>query len=226
MARPLRIEVRDGICHVTRRGLERRAIVRDDADRRRWLGLLEGMATRRSRRVLAWEEVLGEPGSTLRAARREYRRFVCEGRVAPPRSPFQDVVASTLLGSVGFIERMKTWLAGRLPGRNVAAARALRREVAIEDVAAAACREHGVSLETLRARGRHGNEARSAAVYLCRRFTRAKIGQIGAYLGGVDGSTVSHIARAVTAERRKVRGLDARLAELEAQLRQNADPKT
>ena len=34
--------------HLTRRGLERRAIVRDDADRRRWLGLLEGMATRRS----------------------------------------------------------------------------------------------------------------------------------------------------------------------------------
>jgi hypothetical protein len=93
-------------------------------------------------------------------------------------------------------------------------------------VAAAACREHGVSLETLRARGRHGNQARSAAVCLCRRFTRAKIGQIGACLGGVDGSTVSHIARAVTAERRKVRGLDARLAQLEAQLRQNADPKS
>jgi hypothetical protein len=31
MARPLRIEVPDGIYHVTSRGLERRAIVREDA---------------------------------------------------------------------------------------------------------------------------------------------------------------------------------------------------
>jgi hypothetical protein len=53
MASPLRIEVPDGICHVSRRGLDRRAIVRDDADRRRWLGLLEGMATRRSWRESA-----------------------------------------------------------------------------------------------------------------------------------------------------------------------------
>ena len=40
MAEPVRIEFADAACHVTRRGLERRAIVRDD-DRGRWLGLLD-----------------------------------------------------------------------------------------------------------------------------------------------------------------------------------------
>ena len=33
MARPLRIDVPDGVYHVTGRGLERRPIVRNDADR-------------------------------------------------------------------------------------------------------------------------------------------------------------------------------------------------
>jgi len=36
MARPLRVEFPDAIYHVTHRGLERRDIVRDDRDRRKW----------------------------------------------------------------------------------------------------------------------------------------------------------------------------------------------
>lgn len=35
MARPLRVDVPEGLYHVTSRGLARRAIVRDDADRER-----------------------------------------------------------------------------------------------------------------------------------------------------------------------------------------------
>jgi REP element-mobilizing transposase RayT len=54
MGRPLRIEMEDGVYHVTSRGLERRALVRDDADRERWLGLLGAVATRRRWRVFAW----------------------------------------------------------------------------------------------------------------------------------------------------------------------------
>ena len=54
MARPLRIDIPDGIYHVTSRGLERRAIVRDDADRARWTDLLDRVARRRQWRVFAW----------------------------------------------------------------------------------------------------------------------------------------------------------------------------
>ena len=49
MARPLRIDLPDGICHVTSRGLERRAIVRDDLDRDRWGRLLGDVAVWLSR---------------------------------------------------------------------------------------------------------------------------------------------------------------------------------
>ncbi|MEW6358166.1 MAG: transposase [Planctomycetota bacterium] len=54
MARPLRIEIPDGVYHVTSRGLARRLIVRDDQDRLRWLELLDAVAARRRWRVFAW----------------------------------------------------------------------------------------------------------------------------------------------------------------------------
>jgi putative transposase len=54
MTRPLRIDVADGLYHVTSRGWERRTIVRDDGDRQRWLDLLARVAVRRAWRVFAW----------------------------------------------------------------------------------------------------------------------------------------------------------------------------
>ena len=46
MARPLRIQVADGWYHVTARGIDRKAVFRDDADRSHFLELLEDMVGR------------------------------------------------------------------------------------------------------------------------------------------------------------------------------------
>lgn len=54
MARPLRMAIPGGLYHVTSRGLECRAIVADERERRRWLDLLDAVTTRRLWRVLAW----------------------------------------------------------------------------------------------------------------------------------------------------------------------------
>ena len=48
MAKPLRIDIPNGLCHVTSRGLERRAVVYENGDREHWLGLLD-----RERRLAA-----------------------------------------------------------------------------------------------------------------------------------------------------------------------------
>jgi REP element-mobilizing transposase RayT len=45
MARPFRCQYEGAIYHVTVRGNERRAIFRDDADRRRFLETLRALAT-------------------------------------------------------------------------------------------------------------------------------------------------------------------------------------
>jgi len=54
MARPLRIDIRNGWYHVTARGNERRAVFRDDRDRRRFLELLEEWVERFGLRLHAY----------------------------------------------------------------------------------------------------------------------------------------------------------------------------
>ena len=54
MSRPLRIEMENGLYHVTARGLERRVIVDSDRDRKDWLRLLDRVATRCNWRVFSW----------------------------------------------------------------------------------------------------------------------------------------------------------------------------
>jgi REP element-mobilizing transposase RayT len=54
MSRPLRIEIENGIYHVTARGWERRVIVRDDRDRQEWFKLLDRVAIRFGWRFFAW----------------------------------------------------------------------------------------------------------------------------------------------------------------------------
>jgi REP element-mobilizing transposase RayT len=54
MARPLRVDIPKGVYHVTARGLEKRRIVRDRADRQKWMELLSRVATRRDWQVYAW----------------------------------------------------------------------------------------------------------------------------------------------------------------------------
>ncbi len=54
MSRPLRIEIEDGIYHVTARGWGRRVIVRDNRDRREWFNLLDRVVSRFGWRFFAW----------------------------------------------------------------------------------------------------------------------------------------------------------------------------
>ena len=54
MSRPLRIEIENGIYHVTARGWERRVLVRDDRDREEWFKLLDRVVIRCGWRFFAW----------------------------------------------------------------------------------------------------------------------------------------------------------------------------
>ena len=58
MARPLRIDIADGVYHVTSRGLERRDIVSADVDREKWCELLDRVATRCGWREFAWAHAM------------------------------------------------------------------------------------------------------------------------------------------------------------------------
>ncbi|MBM4042418.1 MAG: hypothetical protein FJ290_28330, partial [Planctomycetes bacterium] len=167
---------------------------------------------------LAWEQVLVRHGRTLRAARRAYARFLAEGVASPPRSPLGKAVASTLLGSPSFVERMRAWLEGRLPDHDVPAARALRPAVAVEDVERAVCQTFAVATEALRQRGRWGNEARDVAIHLCRKLSGAPVAALGARFGGIGPAAVSRTDARTREQALRDRALAARVRECEAQI--------
>ena len=320
MARPLRIDLPGGVYHVTSRGLERRAIVRDDGDRRKWEQLLDAVAIRCQWDVFAWtlldnhfhlflrtpeanlsagmhdlnsgyvsglnrrhgrcgplfqgrfkailvesgrhewelgryvhlnpvraglvarpeayrwgscrfclgargappwlrwEEALSQHGRTVRAARRAYAAYLAEGVATPPPSPFEGMVASSLLGSARFVARMRGWLADRLPDREVPTVRALRRTGTGEAIETAVCEAFGVSPDVLHQRGRWHNDARAVAVYLCRKWTGAPEGELGGRFGGVGGAAISRTARQVAERLRRDRRLAGRIRQCERAL--------
>jgi len=328
MARPLRIEIEDGIYHVTSRGLERRAVARDDRDRRRWLKLLGDVAARREWRVLAyalmdnhfhlfvrtpradlsagmhdlnsgyatwfnrrhervgplfqgrfkailversyhywelsryihlnpvraglvarpedwqwgscrfyfstrgvpewlaWQEVLCDHGRTVGAARRAYRTFLAEGLSSSARSPLAGVVASTLLGTPVFIERIIDRMQGRLPEQEVPAAKQLRRELTPAAIAEAVARQYALAPDALRVRDRKEHEAREVAVYLARAHTRLPLDEIGGFFGGVSGAAIWHTVRSVERRRAESRALRKRLRGLGEVLGQIQDSRS
>jgi REP element-mobilizing transposase RayT len=293
------VDIPGGFYHVTSRGTERREIVRDDADRRKWVELLGEVAARRRWRVfawalmtnhfhlfletpdadlsagmhdlnsgyvstfnrrhgrcgpllrgrfkavlversahdwelsryvhlnpvraglaakageyawsscgcylgrreppewLAWEDVLRRHGRTLRAGRRAYARYLAEGVERPSQSPLAWVVASTFLGSEGFVARMRARLEGLLPDREVPAARELRARLDVPAIEEAVCRAFRVRPEAIRARGIHGNDARAVAVYLCRKLAAASMVVVGRHFGGITGQAAGKMAQAV-----------------------------
>ena len=168
---------------------------------------------------LAWEEVLGQHGRTMRTAREAYHRFLAEGVASPPPSPLGDATASTLLGSPQFLERMKAWLQDRLPDRDVPAARALRRAISMDEIIRVVADVFGVSGDQwLTARGTHHNDARSAAIHLCHRFTPVPVEQIGQRFGGIQGSAVCHLLRRLSERRQRDRHLDRLLGKAQRQV--------
>lgn len=167
---------------------------------------------------LAWEEVLSQHGRTLRAARRAYAEYLAEGVASPPPSPFEGVVASSVLGSEGFLEKVRAWLGRRLPDRELPAVRALRRTGTLGAIEAAVCEVFGVSPCVLQERGRWHNDARSVAVHLCRKWSGESEAELGRRFGDVRAAAISRTARAVALRLQKDKRLARRAAECEQAL--------
>ena len=174
-----------------------RAGMVDNPEKYKWSSCCQYFRSAKAPPWLAWEEILIKHGKTLGAARKAYREYLHEGVETPPESPLKLKTASTILGSPAFVEHMKKWLGGKLPDRDVPAARKLSREILLESVVTAVQSEYGVSLDQMKLRSTKNNEPRSVAIYLCRKRVRVSIIDLGNYFGGVSGSAISKITKNV-----------------------------
>jgi chromosomal replication initiation ATPase DnaA len=118
------------------------------------------------------------------------------------------------LGSAEWVEWWRRRLAAEPVRENVPAQRKLAWRPTLEDVAWIVSEAFSVELAELCVSRRHGNEARSAAIYLARQVTDEPVGMIGKYFGGVSMAAISKTVARVDRRRQEDRTWDRRLAKL------------
>jgi hypothetical protein len=123
------------------------------------------------RNALSWvcySAVLGEFGRGT-ARRREYARFVRAGINDPVRSPFADAPGGLLVGSAGFVERMKKLLDDRPPDQAVPQLKLLRHRPTLAEVIAAVAAHFGIDPACWTTGRRSDDASRAVAASLARR---------------------------------------------------------
>jgi REP element-mobilizing transposase RayT len=133
-----------------------------------------------------------------------YRQFVNDSLSRQGESPMMAVVASTILGSPEFVEKIaQRHLAQRGADRNVPAVRRLNRPTQDRIVAVVAS-ELGTS----------GKLARNVSIYFCHRYSGARLQEIGERFGLSDAAVAqaSRRLRIAAEGDESVRGLLVRVA--------------
>ncbi len=123
---------------------------------------------RRRLRWVTYKRVLREFGRDEIAARRRYRSFVAAGVRQPLDSPFNQAVHDMLLGSGGFVDRVRRLLDRREDDPGVPALRRLRSRPSLDWIIDVVSTRLGADASAWMRGRRHDSMARSVAAYLAR----------------------------------------------------------
>jgi REP element-mobilizing transposase RayT len=128
---------------------------------------------------------------------RAYRAYVQAGVTDPPESPFRETFGGWVLGSSGFVERLRELVGPALSDPPLREARQLSR-LSAETVLAAVAEHYDLEAGALtRRHDRH--IARTMAAWLCRRHTQATLSEIAARLGLSRADSVPGLVRRLEA---------------------------
>jgi hypothetical protein len=130
--------------------------------------------------------ILGQLSSNEREARRRYQAFVREGMIKSLEDPLGKVVASTLLGTEGFIEGVRERFIKK--ARSHRDLPALRKLSCWPDLSSIVRETEGVF-------GKGAVASRRVALYLSHRLSGLSLGEIGEYFGGIGPSAVTQNTR-------------------------------
>ena len=117
-----------------------------------------------------------------------YKEYMIEGLKAAVDNPFKEVKSQIILGSEGFIDKLKGHLDRKVNVREIPALRSFKKALTIEDVIAAVEKHFKVKRETIISRS--GREMRHLAMEMAYRYANSNQEEIGKVFG-VDYSTVS-----------------------------------
>lgn len=150
-----------------------------------WSSYCDYIGERKSHEWLKTGLILGYFGREAAGAERKYRKFVEEFIGKEYESPLNAAVAATLLGSAEFIQDITDqYLEGKQTDRDLPALRTLSHRPTIETIVQAV-------------KGLIGEPTRlteKASIYLCHKYSGAKLREIGDCFG-IGQSAVTQVSR-------------------------------
>lgn len=134
--------------------------------------------------------ILGQISRREREARRKYRRYVEGGMGRGGEDPLRGVVASTVLGSEGFVDWVRRrWIERVSSQREVPALGELSLRPDLSSIWEEVEREFGEK----------SGQTRRVALYLSHQLSGLDLGEIGEFFGGIGPSAVTQNTRRVLA---------------------------
>ena len=141
---------------------------------------------------IRYEKVMNSFGKDERSFGGPYKGFMMEGLKSTLSNPFDEIKSQIVLGSDGFVERIRSYLHGGSKVRELPALRSLKKVLTIEEVLPEVANHFHVERERLISKG--GKELRQIAMEMAYRHTGCNQEEIGKAFG-VDYSTVSQNRR-------------------------------
>jgi hypothetical protein len=185
-----------------------RAGITSKPEEHSWSSYCFYIGPKKSPEWLTTDFILGFFGGNNSAARKRYRKFVNDLVEQEYESPLKNIIASTILGSVGFVKEIQEKYLGSVKNdRNIPAMTELSKRKTIEEIR-----------QTID--GVFVNEpwlAQKAALYVCHKFSGRKLKEIGMSFG-VGESAVSQTSRRFSQVVAKDKTLRKRMKKIQKEL--------
>ena len=186
-----------------------RAKMVDRPEQYRWSSYQYYIGLKKSPEWLVSDFILGYFGKKISDAQREYRAFVEALIEQEYKTPLKNVVSSTILGSVDFIEAIKNkYLSNKKVDPNLPALKEFSRRPSVDEITEEV--ENAFREDQVLARG--------VKVYLCHKHTGKMLKEIGRHFD-IGDSGVSQASRRIAMKITQDDNLRKRIRKIENKLK-------
>jgi len=155
-------------------------------------------------------------GQGMSERRRNYKKFVEEDSTV--EDPLAGLAYGAILGTQEFVEWVRKKLKLRPDDGEVTHLRLAKPRTSLARISEVVGDDYGVRSLERSSRGRTGNEARNAAIYLARERSALPLKEIGKFFGGVGVAAVSLAHRRMAERMAKDRVLRRRIESISSSL--------
>ena len=161
--------------------------------------------------------ILGQFSHKDNQARSRYAGFVKEGIRKSPQNPLSKTYAQAILGSERFRIQVKERLGKPRIQPEVPSTRKLAEDswLTPEEVIKLVAGYFGAQKDVMVLKGKKANLARTAAIYLCRKYTPASLLSLSSHFGNIVYSSITQVSRRMENKRKVDRYLDRKIRAVE-----------